>query len=257
MPGELTIPLPTLYGFLLALARVSCVFLFVPIPGVRNGPMPARIVLVLAVTMALSGSWPLIEASDVTVGSLASWLIWEATLGLGVGLTIAVLTEALAVAAQLISVQSGYAFASTIDPNTQADSTVLVIISQLLGGMLFFSLGLDRQLLAAFAQSLQTLPPSTIAIPLSSAERVIGLASSIFTTGLRLAMPIVGLLALIDVALALLGRLNAHLQMLTVSFPAKMLVAVFMLSSTLFLYTEVFSQHARLAFQVAGQLLGR
>ena len=44
----------TLYGFLLVLARVSGVFVFVPIPGLRRTlRRPARVVLSLALTLAL------------------------------------------------------------------------------------------------------------------------------------------------------------------------------------------------------------
>ena len=50
--------------------------------------------------------------------------------------------------------QAGYAYASTIDPNTEADSGVLLVFAQLMAGMLFFALGLDREVLRLFAQSL-------------------------------------------------------------------------------------------------------
>ncbi len=47
--------------------------------------------------------------------------------------------------------------------------------------------------------------------------------------GVRLALPVVALLVMVDIALALLGRLNAQLQLLSLAFPAKMLVALLML----------------------------
>ena len=43
---------------------------------------------------------------------------------------------------------------------------------------------------------------------------------------LRLALPVVALLLMVDVALALLGRLNQQLQLLALAFPAKMLTAL-------------------------------
>ena len=47
---------------------------------------------------------------------------------------------------------------------------------------------------------------------------------------MRLALPVVALLMLVDLALALLGRLNAQLQLLTLAFPAKMLAALLLLA---------------------------
>jgi flagellar biosynthetic protein FliR len=47
-----------------------------------------------------------------------------------------------------------------------------------------------------------------------------------FSFGLRLAMPVIGLMLLIDVALALLGRMQQQLQLLSLAFPIKMLAAL-------------------------------
>ena len=61
--------------------------------------------------------------------------------------------------AQIISLQAGYSFATTIDPTSGADSGVLLTIAQIAAGLLFFATGLDRQILLIFAQSLTTHPP--------------------------------------------------------------------------------------------------
>src|SRR5262249_61264540 len=80
------------------------------------------------------------------------------------------------------------------------------------------------------AQSLGRTPAGSVAFHTGSAEELIRLGSSLFTVGVRLALPIVALLVLVDVALALLGRLNAQLQLLTLAFPVKMLTALLVLS---------------------------
>ena len=52
-------------------------------------------------------------------------------------------------------------------------------------------------------------------------SRSIRLGATLFSVGMRLALPVVALLVMVDVALALLGRINAQLQLLTLAFPAK------------------------------------
>ena len=61
---------------------------------------------------------------------------------------------------------------------------------------------------------------------------MIHLGSNLFSVGVRLALPVVALLVMVDVALALMGRLNAQLQLLSLAFPAKMLVALLVLAWT-------------------------
>ena len=108
---------------------------------------------------------------------MAGWMIAEAGIGLATGLAVSFLIEAVTMAAQAVSTQAGFAFASTVDPNTEADSTVLILIAQLTAAMLFFALGLDRQLLSILARSLETHPPGSITSSRASAEALVMLGS--------------------------------------------------------------------------------
>ena len=177
-------------------------------------------------------------------------------IGLATGLAVSFLIEAVTMAAQAVSTQAGFAFASTVDPNTEADSTVLILIAQLTAAMLFFALGLDRQLLSILARSLETHPPGAITSSRASAEALVMLGSGIFTTGLRLALPLMALLFLIDLSVGLLGRLSSQLQLIALAFPAKMLAAVAALSVLVLLIPQVFQQSASVVFGVLRKFLG-
>jgi flagellar biosynthetic protein FliR len=188
MRAEAAIPLFTLFGFLLVLARVASALVFVPLPGVKHGPELARIVFALGFTVVLFPQWPKLEAIPM-MGQLAGWLVLEAAFGIMIGLAVSFLTEAFLVGAQVVGLPAGYAYASVVDPQTQADSGVLLVLAQLTSGMLFFALGLDREVLRIFARSLEVYPPGALALPQRSAEAVVRLGAGIFSTGLRLAMP--------------------------------------------------------------------
>ena len=45
MPANATLSMGTLYAFLLVLARVAGALVFVPLPGIKGGPQPARAAL--------------------------------------------------------------------------------------------------------------------------------------------------------------------------------------------------------------------
>jgi len=230
MPASLSLSLGTLYGFLLVLARVGGALVFVPLPGVNGGPLPARAALAVGFTLALAARWPAVAASEVTAGTLTAWILAESAVGIAIGVAVALVLEAFALAAQVLGLQAGYAYASTIDPNTQADSGVLLVFAQLVSGLLFFSLGLDREVLRLFALSLDRVPAGGYVFGLPAAGPLIRLGSGLFAVGVRLALPVVALLVMVDVALALLGRLNAQLQLLSLAFPAKMLTALAVLA---------------------------
>lgn len=241
MPASLTISTATLYGFLMVLARVSGAIVFVPLPGIRAAAEPARAALALAVTMALAPRWPAVAGAP-EAASLVIWVAAEAALGITIGVALAITVEAFALSAQVFGLQAGYAYASTIDPNSEADSGVLLVFAQLMAGMLFFALGLDREVLRLFSQTLDRIPPGGYVPGAAPSALMIRLGAALFAAGVRLAMPVVALLLMVDVALALLGRLNQQLQLLSLAFPVKMLLALAVLSWTAAVFPRVAAQ---------------
>lgn len=255
MHTNLALNLATLCGFLLVLARVSGLIALVPIPGLAAGPDMSRIVLALAVTVGLLPVWPRPSNIDMLTGRMLGSLVAEASFGLTIGVAVAFLLEGIQLAAQIIGLQAGYSFASTIDPVTQADSTTLQILAQLFAGSLFFALGFDHQVLLVLARSLEKIPSGTFALTEPLVDAVARLGSGIFLTGLQLALPVLALTLLLEIAFAVLGRLHAQLQLLTLAFAAKMLVALAFLASTLALFPAVFEKFGAATFGTLLKLL--
>ena len=256
MHTDPALPTSLLYGFLLVLARISGIFIFIPLPTLTNGPSAARIVLALALTFALFPLWPKVEPAPASIVQVAGWVLAEAAIGLAAGLAVAFIIEGVYVAAQAISTQAGFSYAAMVDPNTQADSTVLIVVAQLTAGLLFFALGLDRRLLQILARSLQTHPPGSFVLSRSSVETLAMLGSGAFSTGLRLVLPIMTLLFLIDLSIGLLGRLNSQLQLVALAFPLKMVAALAALSFLVLLIPKIYQQSAGVAFGALGKVLG-
>jgi flagellar biosynthetic protein FliR len=227
----LGLPVSTMIAFMLVLSRVGGLIAFLPIPGFRNAPDMMRIGLALTLTFALFPAWPSLPNVLPSLGQLGSWALGEAGFGLFAGLCIALLTEGFQIAAQVIGMQAGYGFASTVDPTNQADAGLIQVLMNLFTGLLFFTLGIDHALIRVLAASFQKFPAGSWTITAVSLDGVLKLASGMFAIGLRLAMPVIALLMLIDLALALLGRMQQQLQLLSLAFPVKMLAALGLLAA--------------------------
>src|SRR3954454_16839829 len=256
MPVDLTFSVGTLYAFLLVLARISGALVFVPLPGFRGAIEPARAALALAFTIALASRWPVIDATVVDPATLLVWAVAEAAIGIAIGVSLSVALECFALGAQVLGTQAGYAYASTIDPNSDADSGVLLVIAQLVAGLLFFALGLDRDLLRLFARTLEKIPAGAYVLGPESAGSIIRLGAMLFAFGVRLALPAVRLLLLVDVALTLLGRLNQQLELLSLAFPLKMLLALLVLGWTVASWPRILLDFTGKALGTAGRILG-
>jgi flagellar biosynthetic protein FliR len=256
MPVSLTLSAGTLYAFLLVLARISGAVIFVPLPGFSAATGPARAVFALAFTVALFPLWPLVRESNISPSTLAAWAAAESAVGITIGVSVAIVLESFLLAGQILGLQAGYAYAQTIDPNTQADSGILLVFAQLVAGLFFFALGLDREILRLFALSLQKVPPGAYVPGPHAAELMIRLASQLFSVGVRLALPVVALLVMVDVALALLGRLNSQLQLLSLAFPIKMLISLVVLGWIGVLFPRILRDFSAVAFGTAQRMLG-
>lgn len=222
----LGLPLSTIFAFLLVLSRVAGLVAFLPLTAFRSAPMIFRAVLAFMITIALFPVWPHLADALPSIGQLTVWVFSEAGFGLVAGLTISFLTEGFQIGMQVLGMPAGFGYAQTIDPNSQADSSVLQVITMLTTGLLFFSLGLDSVVLRILAASFEKYPAGTWSLSAASLDSVIHLGAGMFSLGLRVALPVVALLLLIDVALALLGRMQQQLQLLSLAFPIKMMAAL-------------------------------
>jgi flagellar biosynthesis protein FliR len=74
---------------------------------------------------------------------------------------------------------------------------------------------------------------------------VVRVGSGIFSFGLRLALPLVGLLLMTEITLALLGRINSQLHLGMHAFPVKMMLTLTALSSILAVAPYLYNAYAQ------------
>jgi len=81
------------------------------------------------------------------------------------------------------------------------------------------------------------------------------LGGDMLALAVRLALPVIALLVLVDIALGLLGRLNAQLQLLTLAFPIKMTAALVLLGGIAALLPRLLLAYGGVVFGTLRQVL--
>lgn len=250
MPIKIQFGIEALYAFLLTLTRVGSALVLLPLPGFKNSPEMARVLLIFCITICLFPRWPAVNPDQIGLSRFILIVLSETAFGLSLGLALSLLTESFQLGAQIISSQTGFSFASTFDPASEADSSILQVLCQLLAGFLFFSLQIDHQLLTMFARSMDFFSPGTHQPDWKTAQSIIHLGSMMFVTGIKLALPVASLLFLIDIALATISRIQPQMQLLLMAFPAKILLTLFFLASCLMLWPQVYERLARQLIEI-------
>jgi flagellar biosynthetic protein FliR len=252
---ELTLGASTLAAFLFVLARISGAVVFIPLPGSGAQPAVARVVLSLGCTFALAGRWPHVDANQLELGRMIMSLFAETALGITIGLAVSFLIEAFVFGAQVLSVNMGFGFVTTVDPSSQASTGIMQSFAQIAGGLLFFTLGLDRELIRIFAGTLDTIPPGAFVLKTQMAYQMIALSANILSIGLRLSYPLMGLLLMVDITVALLSRINQQLHIQPLTFTLKILLGLAMFSWLLLIFPRLYSSYAEQIFKTVHSVL--
>lgn len=255
MPIRVHFGAEALYGFLLTLTRTGAALFLLPLPAFKDLALTARIVLILGITFALMPVWPAADFDSPSGARFFLAVLAETGFGLLLGLAMSFLNATLQLGAQIISMQAGFSFASIFDPGSQADTTIFQMLSQLLAGLLFFSLGIHRQLLLLLAHSFDLFSPDRNALNLASAGLVVNLGADMFAVGLRLGLPVVALLLLTEFALGVLGRLHAQLHLMTLSFPIKTALSFAFLAAIVIRWPMLYAQTAQGIFQALARII--
>jgi flagellar biosynthesis protein FliR len=259
MPLQISATL--LLNYTLLLARSAGFVVFLPVPGMRGFPVPARIMLAVLLTVLAAplasgvSDAGVIAGNDAAVWVLAKMILAEAAMGVALGTAVALLLEAFGLAAQILGFQAGYSYVNMIDPTTQVDASILNVMIALLSSLMFFTFDLHLHLLRAWFAGIENWPLGSFFARPVDALRMVHLGGLVFETAVRLAFPIVAVLLLIDLTLGLLNQINGRLQLLTLAFPAKILGGVALLYPLLLLAPRLFHDLSESAYEVIWTLV--
>ena len=218
----------------LALVRVSGMVAFAPFFSSDAIPVRAKAVFAGAVAFLLA---PLVAALPHahTELSLAA-LLGELAVGLVYGLSLALLSEMLIFAGQIVGLQFSFSLVNLLDPTSSIQTPLLGELFQLLGVLVIIAAGLDRILLASMVRSFRAVPLGAYALQPTSALAIVQAASGVFLAALELAAPVLAATMLVEMAIALMGKLSPQLPVMSLSVPLKTLTGFVVLTGALALW---------------------
>jgi len=214
--------IPYVLPAILIATRLSGMLLVAPFFGSDAIPPRVKAALVVALTALLLPVTPW----QLPTTSVVAWLgygLSELIIGLLLGLTVQVVLEAVMLAGSVASFQLGLSMETSIDPSTQADSTVMTTFHQLIVLYVFLQMGVHRWILAALSASFTTLPLGTSLAALN-ARQLLDFAGNLWIWGLELALPVLIATLLIDVTLAFFAKVAPQLPVMFVGIPVKALL---------------------------------
>jgi flagellar biosynthetic protein FliR len=172
--------------------------------------------------------------AQLTIGF--SSLLGELAVGLVYGLTLALLNEMLLFAGQIVGLQFSFSLVNLLDPASTIQTPLLGELFQLMGTLVVITAGLDRIMLASMVRSFHAAPLGSFALVPTSALEIVRAAGGIFLAAVELAAPVLAATLLVEVSVALLGKLSPQLPVMMMTVPMKTLTGFAILIGSLALW---------------------
>lgn len=218
----------------LALVRISGMAAFAPFFASTALPVRVKAVFVGAVAFLLA---PLVAALPNAHASLSfSALIGELAVGLVYGLSLTLLNEMLLFAGQIAGLQLSFSLVNLLDPASSIQTPLLGDLFQLMGTLVLMTAGLDRILLASVVRSFRVAPLGAFTLAQPTALAMVRAAAGIFLAAVELAAPILAATMLVEIAVALLGKLSPQLPVMALTVPLKTITGFAILAGALALW---------------------
>lgn len=214
-------------------ARAGAMVMAAPALGSRNIPVPVRVGLAIGLAALLYPLVPPPAAPPATVFGLAGLLLREIAVGLLLGGIGTLVLAGVLLAGELLDVQLGFGMAQLYDPMTQRPGGPVAQFYHLFALLLFFGTDTHLYLLAALGRSYQAVPAGALALSPAAQQRLIDLFRDVFPLALRIALPIVGVLLLLDLLLGFLSRTMPQLNVFAAGFAIKIAAGLALAAWTL------------------------
>jgi flagellar biosynthetic protein FliR len=218
----------------LALVRVSGMLVLAPFFSSSALPARTKAALVLTIAFLLGPLVASLPNAHAEIGFAA--LLGELAVGLVYGLTLVLLQEMLLFAGQITGMQFSFSLVNLLDPSTHIETPLLGDLFQLMGTLVIIAAGLDRILLASLVRSFRAVPLGTYGMSPMAAVATLRAAGGIFLAGVELAAPVLAGTILVEVAVALLGRLSPQLPVMSLTVPLKTITGFAVLAGSIALW---------------------
>jgi flagellar biosynthetic protein FliR len=231
-----------LISFLWPLARILALVAAAPVLG--HSAVPARVKIGLGVLLTLIIAPGIALPPRVELLSLEGLLILsqQILIGLAMGFAMRIIFSAVEMAGEIAGLQMGLGFATFF--NSRSDGSTLVVgkFLGLLATLTFLSINGHLLMLSVLAESFNAFPISGEPFSVIGWRTLADWGGSIFMAGLKLALPVVTSLLIVNLALGILTRAAPQLNIFAVGFPITLITGMTALMLSLPYFIPVLDQ---------------
>ena len=199
--------------------RVLAVFTAAPIFSSKSIPLRARIALAFFISLASQASLqdqPLISlSSPEALGAVMQ----QVGIGLAIGFTVRLVFASIELAGEIVGFQMGLNFASFFDPSFNTQSSAVAKFFGHMAAFLFIVMNGHLLVIMAVVKSFKAFPVDQNFIEALKVMKLYELGANLFASGLWIALPMVGMLMFVNLAMGVVSRVAPQMNIYSIGFP--------------------------------------
>lgn len=160
-------------------------------------------------------------------------VIQQVGIGLAIGFTARLMFAAVELAGEVVGFQMGLNFAAFFDPSLNTQSSAVARFFGQMAAFLFVVMNGHLMLLMATIKSFDAFPVNQNFLEALSKMKLYELGADLFASGLWIALPMVGMLMFVNLALGIVSRVAPQMNIYAIGFPITLAVGLIGITATL------------------------
>lgn len=220
---------PVLWPFL----RILAVFTAAPVFSSRAFPVRARIALAFLVAFAAQDGLPATSLVGLDDAGVWGVVVQQVGIGLALGFAVRLVFAAVDLAGEVIGFQMGLNFASFFDPSLNSQSSAVARFFSQMTSLLFVVMNGHLMVLMAVNKSFEAFPVDQNFLQALGKMKLYQLGTDLFASALWMALPMIGMLMFVNMALGVISRVAPQMNIFAVGFPITLVVGLIGIAYTL------------------------
>ncbi|MCX7654509.1 MAG: flagellar biosynthetic protein FliR [Fervidobacterium sp.] len=238
------------------MSRLTGMIVVAPMFAGFSLPLEILVVLLLALSYVTLPMVNTMVPLTLPISTLAASLLFNFFVGFLLGLMAYTIVSAVYIGSEIFGIQSGFNVSGSLDP-TMEESPITSEFVYLISVYVFVSLKGHLLIYESVIKSIQTFPLVITDLPFEKIHnQYFTLFMDTFLFSLQIALPIIGLMFLVNVLFGLLSRLVPQMNVFMVAMPASTIIMFLILVGMIPLWTELISKMIEKLGPYIDKLLG-
>lgn len=215
------------FAFIFVLTRVSMIVTFGVLFNDKRISKMFKFGLIFFISVIATPIVSTENMKDIHNILFITLLINEILIGFTIGFISNLVTHTITMAGSLIDTQAGFGMAQTFDPTTQSQVSIISQLMLLVSSFCFLLNDFHITFLEILLDSFRYMPIGTTI----TVTKIIPIITSCIAVAVCIALPVIGVIFLIDVVLGISAKTMPQLNIFSIGFIVKIAVAMILMYS--------------------------